>query len=408
MNTRTRAWVVSLANAFGMIGVVSFPAIAPELQIEWELSNTEVGWLGGVYFAGYVAGVPILTGLTDRMEARHIVLFGYLVSTIASAGFGLLAEDLWSATIWRFLAGLGFAGSYMPAMKALSDAASPRHRHAAVSIYSASFSIGVSISYLGTGWLSAWTGWQTAFVILAILPLLSCLAVRLSLPLSGRATSRGMPDFRGALRNRRAIAFFIAYSMHNGESSTARAWIIPFLTVAAAGWAGGVAAWGEVLTAYVSLLNLISLFSILLLAALAPRFGLRRLILWTIIVSGLSGVLLAVSMEEGAMIVLLCGAIYMLTVPADAALLNSGLISRTEPSVLGATMALHATFAFAAAFIFPVIFGAVLDLAGGSDRQDAWIWAFAAVSVVTIGGGCAMRVLDGGKDLPVGGQQDDG
>ncbi len=74
---------------------------------------------------GYMLAVPLLTALTDRMDARLILLTGSTVSGLATFAFGWLAEGLWSAiAIWA-IAGIGFAGAYMPGLKALVDRLPP-------------------------------------------------------------------------------------------------------------------------------------------------------------------------------------------------------------------------------------------------------------------------------------------
>ena len=45
---------------------------------------------------------------------------------LATAAFGLFADGLWSATAIWALAGIGFAGAYMPGLKALTDRLPPQ------------------------------------------------------------------------------------------------------------------------------------------------------------------------------------------------------------------------------------------------------------------------------------------
>ena len=92
---------VCLAEVLGMAGFAAFPALVPVFQPEWRLSSTEIGWISGVYYAGYVAAVPVLVSLTDRMDARRIYLWSMAVSGAAALGFGLSAEGLWTASLWR-------------------------------------------------------------------------------------------------------------------------------------------------------------------------------------------------------------------------------------------------------------------------------------------------------------------
>ena len=46
-----------------MLGVAAFPALLPTFIGEWQLTNTDAGWINGIYFAGYLAAVPVLVGL---------------------------------------------------------------------------------------------------------------------------------------------------------------------------------------------------------------------------------------------------------------------------------------------------------------------------------------------------------
>ena len=50
-----------------MAGFISFPALQPEFQRLWTLSDSEAEFISGIYFAGYVIAVPLVSGLTDRL-----------------------------------------------------------------------------------------------------------------------------------------------------------------------------------------------------------------------------------------------------------------------------------------------------------------------------------------------------
>src|SRR5579863_2187212 len=74
---RTPAALVTLlcvTSVLGMLGFASFSALLPEFQRAWGLNNTEAGWISGIFYAGYVAGVPLLVGSTDRIDPRRIYL----------------------------------------------------------------------------------------------------------------------------------------------------------------------------------------------------------------------------------------------------------------------------------------------------------------------------------------------
>ena len=134
-----------LANNFNQLGLATFPALLPEFINEWELSNTQAGWINGIFFAGYLTAVPILVSLTDRIPAQKIYFSCLVLISATSLGFAFLAEGFWTAVLFRLLAGIGMAGTYMPGLKLLNDnlkliSANKDHSRA-ISFYVANFSI---------------------------------------------------------------------------------------------------------------------------------------------------------------------------------------------------------------------------------------------------------------------------
>jgi MFS family permease len=58
-----------------MAGFISFPALQPEFQRLWTLSDSEAEFISGIYFAGYVIAVPLVSGLTDRLVSAALWRF---------------------------------------------------------------------------------------------------------------------------------------------------------------------------------------------------------------------------------------------------------------------------------------------------------------------------------------------
>ena len=118
-----------LAEIMGMTGFAAFPALLPLFIGEWGLSNTDAGWINGMFFAGYLGAVPVLTSLTDRVPARRVYFLCMAFSGAASVLFAFFAEGFWSALALRTAAGIGLAGTYMPGLKLLSDHLEGHRRH---------------------------------------------------------------------------------------------------------------------------------------------------------------------------------------------------------------------------------------------------------------------------------------
>src|SRR5262249_28793374 len=105
---------------------VVVPAVMAQHLIPlWQLIASEAGLMASSIAIGDPVALPFLTTLTDRIDARIILLIGSSVSAAATFGFGLLAKDLASAIVLWSLAGIGFAGAYMPGLKALTDRLGP-------------------------------------------------------------------------------------------------------------------------------------------------------------------------------------------------------------------------------------------------------------------------------------------
>jgi MFS family permease len=119
-----------------------------------------------------MVAVPLLASLTDRIDARRLLLAGSLASAGATIAFGFLAQGLWSAMLLWALAGAGFAGAYMPGLRALTDRLDPGDASRSVTLYTASYSLGVGLSFLVSQVVADAIGWRWAFAITGLGPMI--------------------------------------------------------------------------------------------------------------------------------------------------------------------------------------------------------------------------------------------
>jgi MFS family permease len=138
--------------------------------------------------------------------------------------------------LFRALAGFGLAGTYMPGLKALTDHMSPAGQSRGIAFYTASFSIGSSLSFLLAGEIEARLGWSWAFALSGLGPAVAMGMVWGLVPASAphhlTAPTRFLLDFRPVLANRRAMAYVLAYFAHNWELFALRSWLVAFLVFA--------------------------------------------------------------------------------------------------------------------------------------------------------------------------------
>ncbi len=396
MTARRLMLLMCLAEVCGMAGFATFSALLPTFLASWRLSNTEAGWISGIFFAGYVVAVPVLVSLTDRVSPRRVYLASMVLTAVTSLAFAAAAQGFWSAFALRALAGVGLAGTYMPGLKILSDRLEGPAQARAVAFYTASFGIGVSLSFLAAGEITRALEWPAAFLFAAVAALVACLIVWGAIPrrhLSGPAIAptSHLLDFRPVLRNRRAMAFVLAYTCHNWELFALRSWIVAFLAFSA-GLHEGAGAWVSA-TVIAALMNLMGWPASVIGNELATRFGRLRVVAAIMALSAVvaCGVGFSASLPYG-LVVALCF-LHAVTVAGESGSVTAGVVAAAEPGLSGATMAVHSGLGFVGATLGPLAIGIVLDLAGGGASRLAWGLAFVAMGAGVALGPAALAAL---------------
>ena len=338
------------AEILTMSAFAMFPALQPLLRAEWGLSNTAAGWITGAYYLAYMLAVPVLTGLTDRVDARRVWLVAAAVAACAALGFGTIAKGFWSAFACQFAAGVSLAGTFMPGMKLLADRTEGPRQARYISFYTTSFTIGSSLSFYTVGALAEWLGWRTALVTLAAGPALAAMIVASTVP-GGPSHAvtwdllRGL-HFGAVLRSAPAMRYIYAYMAHMWELFSMRAWLVPFLSFSQA-MHGHTGLRPTTVAAMIALLGVPSSIAG---NELAARLGRERVIPFVMAVALALSVLVGFSTPMPWTFVVLACAAYSVTINGDSAALTSGLVATAPPAVRGAAMAIHSMLGFAAAF----------------------------------------------------------
>ena len=390
MPLRGRSLVVAMCvgQVGNLLPHVVVPAVmAQHLIPQWGLSAGEAGLMASGYAIGYMLAVPILTTLTDRIDARRVLLVGSALSALATLAFGYFAEGLISATAIWALAGIGFAGAYMPGLKALTDRLEPGDASRSVTLYTASFSLGVGLSFLIAQYVAARAGWRVAFYLTALGPIAMIAAAALMRAVTIVPASRALLDFRPVFRNRPALGYILGYAAHCFELYALRTWIVAFWTYVTARHSG--AGWFDPITvSFVA--AIVAMPSSILGNEAAIRFGRHRAI---ITVMGTAGILaIAIGLVAGGSPYLLLPLLllYAIAIPADSGALTSGMSSSAEPAYRGATMAVHSTAGFGLSAAGSWAAGLAIDAGGGMDTATGWLFAFL---VMAAGGLCGPIAL---------------
>jgi len=365
-----------------MTGFAAYPAFLPLLRTVWHFSDTQAGFVGGAFFFGYMLAVPLLSGWTDRLDARGVFVGSCVMAAAGTAGFALCAQGLMTAALFQALTGAGLAGTYMPGLKALTDRVAGPQQARYIAFYTSTFGIGTSISLLSAGWLGDNLPWQQAIALMALGPLLSGAIVLSGLPArqpDGFHHASWWPRFGPVLAQREIRPFLFGYAAHCWELFGLRSWMVAFITFAYLA-SQAQQTWLSP-TEAAALINLLGLPASILGNEAAGRIGRKR---WIGFIMAASGVLcwLAGFAATWPWWLMLCAlSVYFATVMADSAALTAGLVAATPLAQRGAAMALYSLLGFGAGFVAPLIFGATLDLAGGHTSRWAWCVAYGSLGV---------------------------
>lgn len=384
---------VVTAQVLVQIGAFSLPALLPGYMARWSLSATEAGWLVGAFFAAYVAAVPILVALTDRVPARRIYLVGAGATVLSHLGFAFFADGFWSALLLRAIGGVGWAGCYMPGLKALADRLEGAAQTRAVSWHAAGVGIAGAGSFAVAGALDALAGPEAAFLAGG-----ACAAVAFAIGaavMPGQAPRRAMAptallDFRPVFRNRAAMAWIAGYTVHTWELGALRAWGVTFLAAAIAthgapGWLPGASA----------LFTAAGLLGVAVSVAgneTTQRLGRPRVVAAAMGAGAVLSVLAGFSAAVSAPLAVVCVLAWNAAIYLDSAALTAGTVQAAEKDRRGATMGLHSMCGYAGGFLGPIGVGVALDLAG-PDAVLGWVLAFGHLAPVTLLGLWAVRRL---------------
>lgn len=392
--------VFCLAQSLAQIGAMAFAALLPAFFAEWSLSHAEAGWLSGIMFGAYAAAVPLLLPLTDHTDARRVYVCAVSTTMLSHLGMAFLADGFWTGLVFRALNGIGWAGTYMVGLKALSDQVEGPAQSRAVAVHGASTGISSSFSFVIAGAVTAHFGWQAAFMVGAggaFGALLVALTLFPACPRKERPVSAPrILDFKPVLRNASVMAYALGYCVHTWEMFVVRSWMVTFLTFAAA--QGGGAPSLLVPTMVATLASLLGTASSVAGNEMARRLGRKRWILLVFTVSMALALVVGFTAGAGYGTAAAACLLYNAAIYADSSSLTAGTVGNADPERRGAALAVHAMLGYGGGFVGPLALGLILHVLGGESVLN-WGIAFGHIAIVLLVGPLAIRALKP-RDLP--------
>ena len=160
--------LLALIYIFGSIDRMVPSVIVEPLKAEFQLSDSEMGFLTGfAYSIPYALAVLPAGWFIDRFDRRKLLsITAAIWSLLTAAGAG--AQNYLMLVLARFGVGASEAPASPGSLSLIGDLFPKDRRATAVSLYYAGTAVGQLVTFLVGGWLLLQFGWRSLFLIAGV------------------------------------------------------------------------------------------------------------------------------------------------------------------------------------------------------------------------------------------------
>ena len=366
-----------------MTGFAVWPIYLVELQSQWNLSNSEAGWISGSFYIGYVIATPFLVSMTDTFDARKLYCFSSLLGCFGLLLFSFCASNALNASICWSLVGAGLAGTYMPGLQILNSRLNKVSREKYVAVYTSFFGLGVAFSFSLFGILKSYQiSWEHAFIFASVILFLCAFPLLL---FSGREIEeinkkpyQGIikvivPIF-GTFKNKKALPFILGYGGHTYELFGFRSWTFPCILFLSNHFNNSVS--DAFIANCIGLMGFLGIFASIYGAKYCIGKDRAKIVSKMGLICFIGSILTAISFWFSFWLALLMLLIYNALIVLDSGSLTTGAVVNGKPEDRGVRLALHSMVGFFGGALGGPIIGFILDNFGGQTSHLAWFLSF--------------------------------
>jgi ACS family hexuronate transporter-like MFS transporter len=162
-----RWWMVGLvflATFVNFLDRLTVSVLAPVITVQLGLTNLQFASISMWFLVAYTASQGLSGRLYDRVGTRRGFAISILIWSAAAMGHAF-ARGLASLSVLRFVLGLGEAGNWPGAAKAVAEWFPARQRALGMGIFNSGVSVGSIVAPPLIVWLQLRFGWQATFLV---------------------------------------------------------------------------------------------------------------------------------------------------------------------------------------------------------------------------------------------------
>lgn len=163
--------LVFLATLINYVDRLTISVLAPVITKDLGLSNLEFGTIATWFLLAYTISQALSGRLYDRVGTRAGFTVSITVWSLAAMATAT-ARSLGSLSFFRFLLGLGEAGNWPGAAKAIAEWFPVRERAFGMAIFNSGAALGAVLAPPLIVWLQINFGWQSTFLLTGALGVL--------------------------------------------------------------------------------------------------------------------------------------------------------------------------------------------------------------------------------------------
>jgi len=176
-----KAWVA--LGALWFIYVLNFldrqllSILAKPIQDTLQISDGQLGLLGGLYFAFFYCFIAIPVGwLADKTNRVAVLAIACGIWSAATIACGL-SRNFGQLAVSRMTVGFGEAGGVPPSYAIITDYFPPGRRGMALGLYNLGPPIGAALGIAFGASVAAAFSWRTAFVVIGAIGVIAAVAI---------------------------------------------------------------------------------------------------------------------------------------------------------------------------------------------------------------------------------------